>query len=375
MRRYIAGLGLASLILAVGVSWSGCKKNDEDEGDDGSGNEAGATFIDAGIDRQEVVVPCEGIIGLDTANCDTSEQAAQSLEVNMLLVMDKSGSMNDTPDGYDTSKWEALRAALGAALVDVQDRIKFGLEFFPTSASSMLIPSDCGESGRCCEMPGGTDMNVAITEAGEGPVNDILSALESREPAGGTPTGTAIERARAYFEQADLSGRNYVLLATDGGPNCNEELSCNVDECTLNIDDAQGCPPEGISCCNTTPTACLDTRRTAELIADLADMGVQTIVVGIPGSEAYGAALEDFAVAGGFVRPDADTAGTSYYEVSAEGGVDELTDTFRTITTQLVMDCQVPLEYDREAVNLNEVNVAVNCELLPYSEVPPDEGF
>jgi len=365
MKRTIMGFGLASLILAMGTSCS--KDKDEDEG----GQDAGALLDVQG--PEEVVVPCDDIIGLDTEECDTSSQESQSLEVNMLLVMDKSGSMEQTPSGYDMNKWEALRTALGAALVDVQDRIKFGLEFFPTSADPEdPIPADCS-ADRCCEMPGGHDMNVPISRAGAAAVDAILEQLDTLSPAGGTPTGMALNRAAAYFENEDLSGRSYVLLATDGGPNCNPDLECGVDECTLNIDEEEGCPADGFSCCNNNSSACLDTGNTVAAIENLRDMGVQTIVVGIPGSEAYAEALQQFAEAGGFERPDADADTPAYYEVSAEGGVAELTDVFRDITVELVTDCELPLDVNWDEVDKLQVNVAVNCEIVAYSETPPED--
>ena len=167
-----------------------------------------------------------------------------------------------------------------------------------------------------------------------------------------------------------------MLLATAGGPNCNPNITCSVDTCTLNMDNSQGCPPAsegGFSCCDSTPTACLDDGEAVAQIERLNSIGVTTIVVGIPGSEAYAATLDAFALAGGFAQTDAPT---TYYEVPAEGGVTALTQTFQDITTQLVTDCRVPLDVNWDDVNRNpgEVNVAVECELVGYSAEPPTDG-
>ena len=41
--------------------------------------------------------------------------------------------------------------------------------------------------------------------------------------------------------------------------------------------------------------------------------------------------------------------------------------------SERVTDCRVPLDIDWGTVNLNHVNVAVECELVPYSETSPSD--
>ena len=231
---------------------------------------------------------CPTLVGLE--ECGVDSQRAEHLEVNVLLIMDKSGSMGVTPEGYTTTTWEAMRTALSTALTEVASVLNLGLEFFPTSATNIAIPTNCGDSGRCCEMPEGSDMNVNIGP-GYNTVPTILSEINSARPAGGTPTRVALQRAYEYFTTgagAALDGRRIVLLATDGGPNCNDTVSCTLATCTLNIDAAEGCPPAGISCCGTGGNAaCLDHQGTIAAIEDLAGIDIPTIVVGVPGAEEY----------------------------------------------------------------------------------------
>jgi hypothetical protein len=367
MARWMAGLFVGGLALALAAN---CSSKDEDDDDDNDTSGTDSGLLDVEQDTGNVdVPPCENIEGLDVA-CDFVAQEAQALQVNILLVMDKSGSMSETPAGYSGSKWDALQTALSTALTEVQGAISFGLEFFPTTASiGSPIPYECGDSGRCCEMPGGADMNVPV-DVGTTTVPQIVDALSLNQPAGGTPTAAALYRALDYFTNgagAALEGDKYVLLATDGAPNCNSETTCDVSTCTLNLENKPGCPPDGVSCCDSNHEGCLDDTATVQQITDLRAAGVQTIVVGIPGSELYGSNLQQFAENGGFARPD---GSTGYFEVSAEGGVDALTETFRTITTQLVTDCEIPLppELDDSAVNRNDVNVAVECEVIRKGE-------
>ena len=361
MTRWMAGLVVGGVALALAAN---CSSKKDENNEDTEGGSGGTEFTDAQPDTGDTEAPpCEGIEGIDTA-CDFDAQEAQALQVNMLLVMDKSGSMADTPAGYPMSKWDALEAALGAALQEVQGAISFGLEFFPTTADiGNPIPYVCGDSGRCCEMPATAEMYVDV-----GPGTDtvplITQAITANEPAGGTPTAAALYRALDYFQNgpgAALEGGKYVLLATDGAPNCNSEITCTVDTCTLNIENVDGCPSTGVSCCSQSREGCLDDTTTVGAITDLRAAGVTTIVVGIPGSELYAANLQDFADSGGYERTD---GSDSYFEVSAEGGVEALTETFRAITTQLVTDCEVPLPDN--VPNRNEVGVAVECVAVPF---------
>jgi hypothetical protein len=147
------------------------------------------------------------------------------------------------------------------------------------------------------------------------------------------------------------------LLATDGGPNCNGTLECEAETCTANLD---GQCEQG-NCCDGEGAACLDDLAVVEQIEALAAEGVPTFVIGIPGTEQYATYLDTFATAGAVPSPDAPP---EYYAVSAEGGVEALTQTFVDITTHLVRDCEFPVE--TMVLNKNLVNLAVDCELVPY---------
>jgi len=308
--------------------------------------------------------PCGAVVGL--ADCTDFETfAAERVPSNVLLMVDKSGSMAEIPDGYRMDKWSALRAALSSALQDARDGLSFGLEFFPSTASTTPIPRVCGDVDRCCEMPSGSDMNVDIGP-GHQTVPEILTELSEAESAGGAPMAVALRRAVRYFETdvgADLVGDRFVVLVADGGPNCNPNLSCTLDECTLNIDEAEACPSDGISCCTNYPIACLDGEDAVDAAQDLAGLGVATIVVGLPGSEPYQSLLERLAVAGGYVRPD---GGAGYFQVSAAGGAQELADTLALVLSELRRDCAVPIPGDIQNPNL--VNVTADCEVIPRGD-------
>jgi hypothetical protein len=209
--------------------------------------------------------------------------------------------------------------------------------------------------------PTGSTINVPI-EKGTESVPKILSALDDTAPGGGTPTADALLAAFDYYTKGEgktLKGDRYVLLATDGGPNCNGINTCDGDTCTPNLDGQ--C--DIANCCEGQGNYCLDDQSVIEQIEALKEAGISTFVIGIPGTEQYAEYLNQFAIAGGQPNPSGDP---DYYAVSAEDGVQALAQTFKDITTHLVRECEVPLQY--EAPDRNKVNVAVNCEVVPFDD-------
>lgn len=289
--------------------------------------------------------------------CGKGAVSAKPKPVNMLIVLDKSGSMNQMTNGQE--KWGAMKGALDVALAEVANDINFGLELYPTPAlgSDTIDANNCGDVGNCCEMPDNITMNVPIGE-GSAAVDLISQTLDDTEPGGGTPTARALERALEYFTTGagkDLEGDKFVLLATDGGPNCNDALTCGADLCTYNLDERDCSAFADNNCCETGGTGCVDSSNVVDRIERLKNADIDTFVVGIPGSEAYSDFLDDFADAGGRAVKGADN---SYYRVD---DVAELTDVFKEITVQLVTSCE--LEIPQSSSTLPP-KVVIDCDLI-----------
>src|SRR6185503_7294591 len=78
--------------------------------------------------------------GLPLDECGAEPFVAHQAVVNVLLVLDKSGSMLDTPDGFDADKWTAMKASLGTALLGAQDALSLGLLMYPSDGCD--VPMD-----------------------------------------------------------------------------------------------------------------------------------------------------------------------------------------------------------------------------------------
>jgi hypothetical protein len=295
-------------------------------------------------------------------SCGTTELKAEPPVANVLLVIDKSSSM-ENEGGFTKSKWLTLKEALVEALDATRSRVSYGLDFYPFSQDPGSVPDTC-------ETPESGGPLVPIA-AGQDSVEEIFVSLDAHEPAGGTPTAAALARAGAYFasgDGAELEGEKYVLLATDGGPNCNPDLTCDASSCTINMEglDCAG------NCCDPAkdpsgPTSCLDEDGTLEAVTALADAGVKTFVVGIPGSQFYADTLDRVALAG--LVPN-DTGDSKYYRVSADGDAEGLTDVLTRITTSVITTCRLQLASDPPA--LDRINVEIDGAPVPQSG---DDGW
>jgi hypothetical protein len=283
--------------------------------------------------------------------------------VNMLLVVDKSSSMSIT-DEFPDGRWKTLGDALGVALEQSESRISFGLEFFPFADDPTATPDTC-------QTPTGMDVLVPVG-AGTDTVPVIEKAFTTYAPAGGTPTADALAHALEYFEHGDgknLPGTTYVLLATDGGPNCNADLTCDASTCTLNLEDPTATMKcNNGSCCDVNldpagPTNCLDQDRTVAQVGALAKAGVKTFVVGIPGSQFFAHTLDAIAQAGLEENP---SGSPSYYAVTSSDGPQGLTDVLTRITSGLITSCRLQLTSTPDDPNYEKLlNVEIDGADVP----------
>lgn len=385
MRKVIFILSSVGLLASLFASSCIIKEDKGDggsagKGDGGGGNSiftggtsgispdaGGATGNVGGSGPNSTEPPCEGLLEQLGASSDTvcsqSNQSAKFTNINMLIVLDKSGSMSSTPAGYQKSKWAGAIDALKKSLDPADPLISYGIALYPAV-----------DGGTCDVADGAGAINVGIGPASDtvGQINDLMAATT---PGGGTPTAAALAAAYDYYTKGDgigLEGTKYVLLVTDGGPNCNSDIRCGTETCTAFLDKSpaqSSCWDGGVAnCCDESssvpggpfpPSLCLDDGAVVAQLDALRSAGINTFVIGIPGSEAYATYLDGFAEAGG--QPIVDGA-RKYYEVTGESG---LADAFKTITTSLVGSCTVPL--NERPQDKNKINVAIDCSPLPKS--------
>lgn len=386
-----------SFISALSLAYGCASKNNADDTGVGGGYNAGTGGATSSLGGGTSVggstdIPADYCGGmLSGLNCGQTRREADVRTVNMMLVLDQSGSMTKPSSTATTAtKWSEMKSALSGAMKLVSKDINFGLMLYPYSGdvSSPGIAFDPANptAATTCVVPNNPDdPNAAVAvgiENGVDKLNEILAVVGSSTPSGGTPTAMALDQAFRYFTDgagSTLPGTKWVLLATDGGPNCNQDLSCEAAACTQNIDCTCGnndCNT-ATNCCKSSSTnnygyLCLDDIASVAQIQKLAQSQIKTFVVGIPGTDKYSDTLNRMAVAGKMENP-APTNGESYYAVSSTNSLQGLQDTFSTITTQLLKSCDVELQQTPQSVD--RVIVAIDCQKLPLVPITtPDTG-
>mgnify|MGYP002381967061 CR=1 FL=1 len=121
---------------------------------------------------------------------------------DVLFVVDRSGSMNSpTPDG--TTRWNALVSAVRAVLPALDTSLYMGLIIFPD-------PDMCAVPARPV---------VPIVQPSASVIASYLS-VSSPPRTALTPTLAALQTAEYYLRSTASPRRRFIVLATDGAPNC-----------------------------------------------------------------------------------------------------------------------------------------------------------
>jgi hypothetical protein len=287
-------------------------------------------------------------LGPNGGVCDCIDQALLGDAPNLYFVLDRSLSM------AEHNKWSTVIRVLGQLAVDLGPRVKIGVAVFPHPRT------DHPECGPGVEVFPPTQGDAPAGWLGPTAVA-LLSTLGHLSPAGATPTAVTLTALQPQLQA--LPGKTYVVLATDGGPNCNANATCAVDQCQPNIEGIAGCTPVGRNCCTgTNNVACNDGEPTKNAVAAIAAGGISVYVVGVPGSAPYAQLLNELAQAGGTARaPDAGVGTPQYYDVN---GTDQTAfeAVLRNVAAKVTGSCTMQLNAAPTDPNL--VNVFLNETLL-----------
>jgi hypothetical protein len=287
-----------------------------------------------------------GDVGFGTGgvSCGQSSTPVMPEPPDILIVQDKSGSMTEQANGCccgatgsnmcsgnvncggntdcgANSKWAQVSAAMDTVVMATQANVNWGLIFFATD-------NMCGVGS----MP-----NVTI--AG-GNYTAISQAYANGTPGSYTPTESAVNAAAAYMKTLTDTNPKYLLLATDGLPNCKP----NNSKGSVSDDDSPGA---------------------TTAVMNAAAAGFPTFVVGI-GNTMGEATLNGFATAGG--EPQTGSAdGNLFYEVNSTS---DLVTALNKIVG-LVASCTIPLTN----VPPGQTNVAVSVDDASgkATKVPQDD--
>jgi hypothetical protein len=275
----------------------------------------------------------------------------------IMFVIDRSGSMEFALDGGRVSmgfpsRWEVLREAFAASLPSIERTLPFGAKFYPR----VIDPGTVLPIAESCTTDARIDLAPALSNT-----MALLRVFDETNPIGPTPTWEALDRTARFLRARPGRGvSRAIMLATDGGPNCNSERPAM---CRCTSSDPRACAstePDGAF-------GCLDDQRTIALIRDIASpsaAGVQPIpvfVVGIDNPVDRGPdfrdVLEAMAQAGG--RPRRDPGRAGYYAINRP---EDFSQAFDAVTRSVARCAFVtPSRPD----NPDEIDVELNATIVP----------
>lgn len=288
--------------------------------------------------------PDAGSLAPDAGEAPEVFPVAFAKPAKIMIVLDKSGSMLRKPEdsvfgccttgngtthscvGYEpggSCKWNSLKSLLlgaGGFLDQTADQARLGLAVFPHKNANTPDPATPGKRFDVC-MDGYIPTPVASV-AGESnqTIRDLLGGSEIT-PNGGTPTAGILELVAkdAEFMREEEATRRYVVLITDGLPNCNEQIS-DCRACTNTARPTDNPPCGGL-------LNCIDDERLVAAIKTLRTDGVDTFVIGFGAdtdSDAAKAVLDEAAMAGG--QAQSEDSPTRYYQAGSEADLQAILD-------------------------------------------------
>ena len=296
------------------------------------------TFEAATRDAIPVVDRGVAVISPD-ASCSTTTADARRLPVNLLILLDRSGSMSES------GKWTAAVSGLRTLLGRLDGSIRVGLTMFPA-------PAGAGAADRVATY---NTPNVAIAALSTNR-SQLESVLSGASPGGNTPMNCAAEGSRAYFGTFPMDGSHNVILITDGAP---------TDECTDNP-----CSPFDLACLLANRDAGSNAVRVSVARGARGTPPIRYFIAGTPdASEAF---LSDLAFTGNTARtPDCQSTTSCHYRLQTGSFEADLTRALDEIRGRAV-SCEFAVDADPSRVDPTRVNVNVSTGGAAPTIVPRD---
>ena len=294
-------------------------------------------------------------------NCGESSFVFVAVPPNVMLVLDKSGSMltvwdQDGMGGADGTRWNSLYNVVDFVATTFDSTINLGAVLFPSTDAVAEFGEGACTTNTSAEVPVGAMNSAAVLGGIPGPNATTI--------VGATPATRGMQTAIDELSSLDPTIPRVAILVTDGAANCSADA------------DLSDCPSAGPGC----ELMELYDDNLVALIGDaLTNDDISTFVVGIDITDELAGVgidgapeantfdeLNAVAVAGGQARPGDEKFYNSQNEIELQTALEE-------IASQVVV-CTVPLTPEPDAPQF--VEIEIEGEIIPQvSDCATEDGW
>lgn len=179
----------------------------------------GGTSTDTG---STTVVPVEGTMPTETNNCGKQNQPVTQGKADVMLILDMSGSMDEKALSGGT-RMDVLKTALDQVLPSTDSKIDWGLMVYPGVTVKTVTNRRGGGDTLSISTISSCAPGTVVIDVKENNASAVKGFYSQLSPGGGhTPTAKSIASAVAALQKLSDSNPKFIVLATDGLPNCPE---------------------------------------------------------------------------------------------------------------------------------------------------------
>ncbi len=244
-------------LVAVLCLTVGCSGDDSDAADSGADESLGLETLSgtdsagSGSSTEDSSDPTTGISATDGdssseggINCGVSEYVLEAVPPNVVLVLDKSGSMiqntwdaDADPETAEETRWKSLHDVVSFVVDTFDDEINFGAALFPSVAAMPEL------GAAACVVNEQPEVEVQSTNATN--VLNGIPGANAMNLEGATPATAGIVTALDHLKTLDTTVDRFIVLITDGAANCGSDADtsqCPGLGCGLMEDYDQNLP-------------------------------------------------------------------------------------------------------------------------------------
>jgi len=388
----VSVLTLAFLPLACGSSNKDSQVNGGGSGTNVNGMQPnigvgsdgdGGNVLSGSHDGGTVALTPAQVSDITKSACTGWTSEGENLPAVLELVIDTSGSMDDTAPGSRNSKWIVVRDALVSAIANLPASVSLGALYFPNemtdNSTTALDVTACVNTKSA--------VPIAVLGAANSPQRMTMNAsLQAIRPQSYTPTHDAYNYALTHeLEPYMTSANKFMLLITDGAPT----MSLGCINGISNMPTRRG--PGGGG--GGGMTMDMPTQPIIDEVAMAKAMNIRTFIIGSPGSEMSSQGNMDMrpwlskaAEAGGTALPGCSDAGPNFCHLDMTQAPDfskALNDGLASIAGQVIDSCTftIPAPPAGQTIDPNLTNLIITASdgssklVLPDNQGTCTEGW